>query len=413
MRGIFLRGRSRCLLLLAPALLSAVFPGAPALAKEKPTATFQASADFRTAAVRAQQSLAANDLAGAGGAISALTPASPLERYMAASLRLELAARRGDTREQRKAVNDIIASGAMPAEEEGRLRYMAGFAALQSGANEEALSQLARAHALGQNAPEQSLLLAEAYLRRKREGEALPLVDAAIEAQGRAGRMVPASWYDRAAALAFAQKNWPVMARYHAARLVLPASVAADWRSATASYVAGARPDKEAELDLLRLQNAAGALASERDVQAYAALASAQGYPAEAKSVIEAGRKNGELAAADPVSKGLLAAVTPKAVTYLAALKSLPGKAGSAASGTAAAASADKLLANAQYAEAVPYYRAALAKGGIDADRANARLGIALARSGDMAGAQAAFAQAKGQWGDVARYWSAWAATRK
>ena len=47
--------------------------------------------------------------------------------------------------------------------------------------------------------------------------------------------------------------------------------------------------------------------------------------------------------------------------------------------------------------------------GRVDAGRVNARLGIALARSGDYAGAQAALAQATdSDWASVAGFWSTW-----
>lgn len=407
-------GRFHPALLMAGLCLALGMAAAPSQAKEASgTANVAyASRAFRDAAAKAQTSLAGNDLAGAGGIISALVPTSPLEIYLAASLRMELAARRGDVSAQRKALADMLASGAVPPREEGRLRYLAGYAALQAGASQEGISQLTRARALGEDGPAQSLLLADAHLRKSRAAEALPLVEHAIAKQAASGKPVPLSWYDRAASLAYAQKDWSALARFHTAKLS-QSTVAADWRSATAAYIAGAQPEREAELDLLRLQGAAGALASERDVQGYAALAAGQGYAAEAKAVIEAGQKSGELAATDPVSKGLLVSLAPKAVRNLADLKPLPGKAAIAATGKAASESGDKLLANAQYAEAVQYYRAAIGKGGVDLDRVNTRLGIALARSGDGAGAQAAFAQVKGKWGDVARYWSAWATKRQ
>ena len=53
-------------------------------------------------------------------------------------------------------------------------------------------------------------------------------------------------------------------------------------------------------------------------------------------------------------------------------------------------------------------YRLALQKGGIDANTANTRLGIALARSGDKAGAQAALAAVTGPRAPIAHYWVIW-----
>ena len=384
-----------------------VSPIAHAKPKDTSPPAMSASPAFRSAVATAQTSLAANDLAGARNAISALAPASPLETYLAASLRMDLAARSNDAAGQRKAIADMLKSGAMPAGQEGRLRYLAGYAALQAGATDEGIDQLQRARALGQNDPRLSLLLVDAYVRRKRPDEAITLLQDTIDRQRAAGQPVPVAWYDRGASLAFSRKNWAQLARFHAGRLTEKPSPA-DWRTATSSYIFGAAPDKEAQLDLIRLQAATNALASERDVQNYATLAAGQGYAAEAKTAIEAGRSNGELSAADPVTKPLLASLAPKAVKNLAALRTLPGRSALATGGQAASESGDALLSNAQYAEAVPFFRAALAKGGIDTNRIHTRLGIALARSGDLHGAHAAFAQAKGSWADVAAYWNAW-----
>ena len=49
-----------------------------------------------------------------------------------------------------------------------------------------------------------------------------------------------------------------------------------------------------------------------------------------------------------------------------------------------------------------------MSKGGVDQGKANARLGIALARSGDLASAKTALAQVTGNWANVAGFWSVW-----
>ena len=85
------------------------------------------------------------------------------------------------------------------------------------------------------------------------------------------------------------------------------------------------------------------------------------------------------------------------------------GAAAAASSGKEALALGDNYVSLGQFPQAVEQYRLALAKGGVDAGRVNARLGIALARSGDYAGAQAALAQATdSDWANVAGFWSTW-----
>ncbi len=70
----------------------------------------------------------------------------------------------------------------------------------------------------------------------------------------------------------------------------------------------------------------------------------------------------------------------------------------------------DALYGVGAYVEAVPLYRAALTKGG-DADLANLHLGMALARSGDKAGATAALNAVSGANADIAGYWLLWLRT--
>src|SRR3546814_17641345 len=71
--------------------------------------------------------------------------------------------------------------------------------------------------------------------------------------------------------------------------------------------------DAQVQLDLYRLQAANGAMASERDYQAYAQLAEKTGYSAETKAIIEAGRSAGKLTPTPAATAQLLKRATPKA----------------------------------------------------------------------------------------------------
>lgn len=393
--------------------LSAVLLGfaVPGMAQNAGAEPLTASKAFREASAAVGARLAEGDVAGANASLSALQPASPGEKYMAGSLALEVASRRGDMRAQRAAVKAMLASGAAPAQQTGYLRYLAGYFSAQIGEGTEAAAHLQAARQLGYDTPPANLLLADLEMRRHRPAEALAMLDAAIARQTAAGMKVPVAWFERGTSMAYTLKNWPLVASYSARRLAAP-STPADWRSAIVNYISGAAPQGEAQLDLYRLQYATDAMASERDFQAYAALALAQGYASEARMAIEAGRSKGTLLTSDAAINPLFAKASVKAKTNLAEMQKLSGKSASAASAAAASAAGDRLLSGGQYGEAVGYYRAALAKAGVDRDRVSARLGIALARSGDLAGAQSAFALVTGPWRDVAAFWSSWATNR-
>lgn len=398
----------------AAVLLAGVMMTGQAEAKTETGSAFSAGAAFRSAVQRAQASLTAGDVTGAGGLIASLNAMTPFEKYLKASLSMELAVKRNDVVAQRKAIADMLESGAAPQAQIGHLNYVSGYLSYQTGAIDNAVVYLTRARELGVTDPKAALLLVESYVRQRKFDDAAQLLDQTIAQQKQAGQAVAPSWYDRATTIALARRDWGAVARYNSARLIGAPISAPVWRSALAVYMENARPDKEAQLDLYRLQAATGALASERDYQGYAALAAAQGYAAEAKSVLDAGISGGQLQRNDPIAAPLIKTVTPRAVTYLASVKALPGKAAGAASAAKAEQDGDRLLANSQFADAVPYYRAALDKGTADKDRTATRLGIALARSGDFAGARTALAQVTGTgpWSQIATFWSAWVDVR-
>ena len=64
------------------------------------------------------------------------------------------------------------------------------------------------------------------------------------------------------------------------------------------------------------------------------------------------------------------------------------------------------------YAKAAELYRAALTKTGADANMINLRLGMALARAGDKAGATAALNKVAGPRAELAKYWLVYLSTR-
>ena len=71
-----------------------------------------------------------------------------------------------------------------------------------------------------------------------------------------------------------------------------------------------------------------------------------------------------------------------------------------------AKATGDAWLSFDEYDKAAAMYQLALTKGGVDADLVNTRLGIALAKKGDKAGAKAAFAKVGGARASTARLWT-------
>ncbi|SEJ56199.1 Tetratricopeptide repeat-containing protein [Sphingobium sp. AP50] len=397
--------------ILSSLAIAAVLLTTPAIAKKKKIVVagppIIMSDVFRANAQAADAAIKARDAAAAGTQVSALMPTTDFEAYVAAGLRFEVATLRRDVQAQRIALTDMFKTSALPRGDAPRLRYIAGYLSYVVGNYDDAIAQLDYAKALGYDEVDATMLRADIALRRNKPKEARPFVTAAIAAQKAAGKPVPLAWTDRAISMAYQAGDWPEVVQLYRERLDLEDDKA-DWRAALVNYQAKKDIDPQLRLDLYRLQAANGAMASERDYQAYAQMAEKAGYYAETRTIIEAGRAAGKLTPSQAVTSQLLKSVAPKATKEIASLPVQAKKAAAASNGKDALALADSYFSLSQYPQAVEQYHAALTKGGVDADRVNARLGVALARSGDLAGAQTALAQVSGDWAPVAQFWSAW-----
>ena len=386
-----------------------VVAGTPAMAK-KQSATgpaVQMSESFRASAYAADAAIKAGDAASAQARVAGLMPTSDFEAYVAAGLRFETAVLRQDFQAQRIALTDMFKTGSVPKKDAPRLRYIAGYLSYVVGNNDDALAQLDYAKTLGYDGIDATMLRADIYFRKNKPKDARPYVREALARQRASGQPIPAAWYDRAISMAYAAGDWSEVGSLYRERLSLYGS-AGEWRSALANYLTAPGMDAQVQLDLYRLQAANGAMASERDYQAYAQFAEKAGNHAEAKAIIEAGRAAGKLTSTQAATAAVMKSVTPKAAKQIAGLPAAAKKAATAKDGSAALAVADDYFSLSQFPQAVEQYRLALSKGGVDRGRANTRLGIALARSGDLPGGKAALAQVDGNWANVAGFWTVW-----
>lgn len=381
----------------------------PAAAKKASTSgpVITMSEGFRAAAQAADSAIKAGDANTAQAQISSLTPVSDYESYVAAALRFELAVLKRNFQGQRVALTDMFKTNSVPKKDAPRLRYVAGYLSYVVGNNDDALAQLDYAKTLGYDGIDATMLRADIALRKNKAKDARAFVQDALARQRASGQPIPAAWYDRAISLAYGAGDWAEVGSLYRERLTRYGS-AGEWRSALANYMTAPGTDAQPQLDLYRLQAANGAMASERDYQAYAQLAEKAGNYAEAKAIIEAGRSAGKLAPTQAATASLMKSVTPKAAKEIAALPTAAKKAANAKDGSAALAVADSYFSLSQFPQAVEMYRLALSKGGVDQGKANARLGIALARSGDLASAKTALGQVSGNWTNVAGFWSVW-----
>ena len=285
----------------------------------------------------------------------------------------------------------------------GRLQYEAKAFAEAATSFEEALK-------INPNAGETIVMLAETRNKQQRVAEALPLYQKAIAAEVAEGRKPSESWYRRLVAVAY--NNRSPLATSAALDWVAAYPNAKNWRDAIKITTDGSTLDEVSKLDLLRLARLNRALDGEADYHKLAVGALGRGFPGEAKAVLDEGFASNAVTRSSKALGPLYAQATAKAAGDRA---SLDGQAATARAGAAARplmSLGEAYFGYGDYAKAAEMYRVALTKSGVDSALANLRLGMALAASGDTAGARTALGLVTGARQEVARYWLTYLATR-
>lgn len=391
------------------AALATGFVSAPAFAaKEKEAASplQNLSKEFRAAAGPIQKALTAKDYATATAALPAVDAAAttPGDKYYAGLFRYQTAAGTKDEKSMTAGVEAMLASGLAPADQAAALNLHMGREAYFAKDYPKAQTYLAEAIRLGKKSPDTLILGADVYFKQKQYPAGLAMAEEAIALQKASGQPVTEDWYNRGLAAAYNAKLSAESVKW-SSMLVRAYPTPTNWRSALVLYRDSKSLDPQITLDVYRLMRLTKSIAGERDYYDYAAIATERGLPGEAKAVVDfAVASDAKLATSKNLAE-IRSAAAPKIAADLASFPASERAANSAAAGRPAMGVGDGYLSYGQDAKAIPMYRLALQKGGIDADAANTRLGIALARSGDKEGARAAFQAVKGARAEVAALW--------
>jgi hypothetical protein len=384
----------------------------PAAAKEKKApAGPQYSPDALKAAQAAQAALTAKDMATAEPALVQLEAAAKTDddKYIAAALRYQF--------EQTKIINAqaaspnaplneaplaapldaLLANPKTPAADKGKYAYRRGALAYNGKQYPQAIQYFTQAQQLGFTDPNLGLQMAQAKVNSGDVAGGLADINADIDRQIAAGQKPSEEVYRYAIARANAAKLAP-QTMTALQRYVTAYPTAKNWRDVVVTYgLSGnslVKLTDAQKIDLFRLLRTTRSLADQNDYLEYADDVQKRGLPSEAVTVVKEGIAAGKIPAANTLAKAISteAANSVKAEGSLAPLET---KANASPNGKLAAGTGDAYLGQDNYAKAATLYRTALQKGGVDADEVNTHLGIALARSGDKAGAKAAFAEVK------------------
>jgi len=331
---------------------------------------------------------------------------TPEDRYFIAILQLRAAATAKDASGVAAGLEAVLASGAAAADEQFSIYYNLGNTYGGLKEYDRAAAGYQKASELDPTNLDALAELAEARAAQGRAAGALGAIQRGIKLQEANGQKALESWYKRAAVIAYKAKLPEASEVTRQWLRAYPSP--ANWGAALGSYEQGATFDKQQKLDFLRLKGAMGLL-SDADYFDYAALALERGLPGEAKAVLDKGLAAKTIERSDKSISELYDVVAEKTKGDK---ESLPASPAALADAQRALINGDAWYGYGEFAKAVEFDKAALAKSGADANLINLHLGMALLQRGDKIGARDAFSKVGGALQELARYWLTYLSTK-
>ncbi|TCM22145.1 hypothetical protein EDF56_101827 [Novosphingobium sp. PhB165] len=307
-------------------------------------------------------------------------------------------------------VQMMIASGKIPATSAGSTYFDAGVNAFNLKDYANAATYLKQAKDAGYQDPQGQLdmILAESYKRGNNPEAAMAMAKADIDAARAKGVAPSESSLRSVLQQAYNAKQLDASAEY-AGLLVQYYPRDETWNISTSIVRQLGSFDKSDNLDLMRLMFISGGMKDKRDYFEYLEDADPRAYPGEALKVMDQGLAKGLLTQAEVgADRANSASRVPADKASLPATERDALKPGATAAQVMTAA--DVFLSYSQYDKAEELFKAALAKPGVDANKANLRLGMAQAMQGKNAEAQATLAKVTDKRSSIAKLWSAYAA---
>jgi Tfp pilus assembly protein PilF len=366
----------------------------------------------RTALAPALTAIGANDWAAAQAALPAAQAAaqSPDAKYLVGQIMLRIGLGTENTQLQSQAVDALIDSGGAQAHELPRLYDNQMRFALQAGDTAKAERAMARIAELSPNDPNVIIRAADLRMQNNDVAGALQQYRRAMEVQQAAGQTVTEDLRKRVLAIAYRQRLPETLTL--ARELVTAYPNPTNWRDALLIYRELGGVEQPLHLDFYRLMSAAQALTSERDYVEYAEAAQRGAMFGEVKSALEQGLARNAITGNAAYAREMLSAAERRIAEDRQSLPAERTRALAGNSGETILRLADAYYGYGEYAQAAELYRAALEKGGVDANLVNTRLGAALARAGQRAEAEAAFQAVTGPRAELANFWQLWLSRR-
>ena len=394
---------------------------APAAAQEaqaqagqpaQPQREYDLSRAERAALQPALTAIGASDWAAAQAALPAAQAAAqgPDAKYLVGQIMLRIGLGTNNVQLQAQAVDALIDSGGAQPNELPRLLDNQMRFAIQAGDTAKAERALSRLAELNPNDPNVIMQSADLRMRNEDFAGALQQYRRAMEIQQAAGQTVSEELRKRVLAIAYRQRLPETLTL--AKELVTQYPNPTNWRDTLLIYRDLGGVEQPLHLDFYRLMSAAQALTSERDYVEYAEAAQQRTVFGEVKAALEQGLARNAITGNASYAREMLTAAERRIVEDRQSLPTERTRALAGNSGETVLRLGDAYYGYGEYAQAAELYRAALQKGGVDANVANMRLGAALARAGQRAEAEAAFQAVTGPRAELANLWRLWLSQR-
>ena len=368
----------------------------------QPTSGVRPSKKALKAIVELQTAVNANDVANIPAKVAAAQAVAETreDRYLIAQMQLKAGLAAKDNAGMAVAIDAIAKSGYASQTDVAQLYMALGSTYYNAKQFDQAAAAFERGTAINPNNMDLLINLGETRFAQGRKQDAITIFQRAIQVRTAAGQKPEEALYKRTVSIAYDAKlpNAADLGRQWVAAYPSPQS----WRDAIAVYRNTTKPDVEGTLGLLRLMQATGALSQPEDYSLFATAAADQLNFNEAQAVIDAGIAAKHVDANGPLFRDIVSGLKAKPKATAADLAEATK---TAQSGMALLRIGDRYYAMGDYAKAAELYRMAAGKSGVDKDVANLHIGMALARSGDKAGATTALNAVSGVRSDIAKFW--------
>lgn len=333
---------------------------------------------------------------------------TPAGRFLVGQLLFSVGTGTQNAQTQARAVDLMLASGGAPADRLPILMNAQVDFAIQAQNWPAAEAALTRMIEVNPNDTAALSRLAQVKTRLNKRDEATGLFRRVLEISQASGQQAPEAVYQTMLATAYEARQAP-QALEAARQLVAAYPTPTNWRSALAIYRQLSGLTGAVDLDARRLMRAARALEGERDYVDFADALNRSGLPGEAKAVLDEGFARNQFQGGANIARELQTAASARVTEDRASLPGLRSTAlGASGTGQQARTAGDVFYGYGEYADAAALYRAALQKGGEDANLLNLRLGASLAQAGQRAEAEAALRAVTGERAGIAQFWLLW-----